>query len=479
MPKGLSELDVERAIALDNYVPGTAEEQKLVRKIDLTLLPMLWLMYVLAWIDRGNISNTYAAGMGKDLELSDDDYSMLVTIFFIGYLFLEVPSNLVLYKLRPSLYLAGIMLVWGAIVCTMSVAKDYSHMLVTRFFLGCIEAGLFPGCLYLLSCWYTKAELGKRFALFYTSGCVSPALGGIMAGSVIQGLDGRNGWPGWRWLFVLEGAITVGFSLVCYLLLVDYPATTTKFFSPEELKLAHVRILHSRGSNVEQDNDDRLTSLQSLLAVVTDMRVYPFVLLYMIDQTSVYITYFIPVVLRGMGYTSVSAQWMTVPIWASGAVLMVLASYTSDRYSAHRAHIIGCMLVCVVACVVCLTVRGNDQVRYAMLCFYIGGSFTAVSQILSWTSNTFSLPDSKRSVAIAFVNSCGILASFWGPRLWPSSQAPNYTMGFATVTAITAAAAVCAILMPWYFKLAPKEPVTKAERHLVARKRAREAAGTA
>ncbi|EFQ32661.1 hypothetical protein CGRA01v4_09417 [Colletotrichum graminicola] len=120
------------------------------------------------------------------------------------------------------------------------------------------------------------------------------------------------------------------------------------------------------------------------------MRIYPFAFLYVVDQTPAYLIYFIPVVLRNMGYTSVSAQWTTVPIWASGAVLMVLASYASDRYSAHRAHIIICMSVCMAACVVCLTGR-NDQVRYAMLCFYIGGIFAAVSQMSNWTTNTFSL----------------------------------------------------------------------------------------
>ena len=132
----------------------------------------------------------------------------------IGYTIFEVPSNLLLNKFRPSRYLNTIMAVWGVCVAAMSTCKTSKHFLIGRFFLGCIEAGLFPGALYLLTCWYKKEEvgelrnesssgailmssIGKRFALFYTSGTVSPALGGLMAGAIISGLDGVRGWPGW------------------------------------------------------------------------------------------------------------------------------------------------------------------------------------------------------------------------------------------------------------------------------------------
>lgn len=270
---------------------------------------------------------------------------------------------------------------------------------------------------------------------------------------------------------MIEGVITVGFSFIFVLVLIDYPSTTRKFFTPEELQLAQIRILSSREVNVAQNNDG-LTPLQAVAAVASDPRVYAFLILYMLDQTSASITYFVPVVLKSMGYSSVAAQWMTVPIWISGAVVMVIASFTSDYFQDRRRHIIGCMLTCFVSCIVCLTVT-NEKVRYAMLCFYIGGIFAAVSQILNWTSHTFSLPDQKRSVAIAFVNSFGNLSSLWGSRLWPSAQGPTYTMGFATIAGMTGVASILAFSMPYMFKLLPKEPATKAERDLLARQAAR------
>ncbi|KAH7024769.1 major facilitator superfamily domain-containing protein [Microdochium trichocladiopsis] len=458
--------EIEQAAALASYVPNTAAEKRLVRKLDFVLLPCLWWMYILAYVDRGNVANANAAGLSTDLKLSDDDYSLIVSIFFIGYTLLEVGSNLLLNKFRPSHYLTTIMAIWGACVAAMSTANSRGSFLVGRFFLGCIEAGLFPGALYLLTCWYKKDEIGKRFALFYTSGTVSPALGGIMAGSVISGLDGKMGWSGWRWLFLIEGVATVFFAIVFVFVLIDYPTNTTKFFSKEECQLAYVRILSDRQTSVQQ-NAARLTAWQSVWAVLADPRSYAFLTLYILNSTATSISYFVPVTLKTMGYTSVTAQWMTVPIWISGAVIMVILSTSSDHFRERRWHTVGCMLLAFVCSIVCLTTTAAAA-RYAMLCFYIGALYTGIAQILNWTSEAMALPDQKRSVALAFVNSWGNLSIIWGSRLWPSGESPGYKTGFTAVAVFTGFAAVLASVMPYLFSLLPKEPRTKAERDLIA-----------
>ncbi|CAI0650524.1 unnamed protein product, partial [Colletotrichum noveboracense] len=200
--------DGELAEALRNYVPGTQEEKALVRKIDFYLMPILWIMYILNYVDRTNIGNAKIAGMQKDLSLTDDGYAWVLSIFFFGYLICEVPSNMILSRSRPSLFLPGIMLVWGALSALMSVSKSYGALLGFRFVLGCIESGFFPGVLYLLSCWYTKAELGKRFAIFYTAAVLSGAFGGLLAGAITANLHDAHGIAGWRWLFIVEGVAT-------------------------------------------------------------------------------------------------------------------------------------------------------------------------------------------------------------------------------------------------------------------------------
>lgn len=175
-----------------------------------------------------------------------------------------------------------------------------------------------------------------------------------------------------------------------------------------------------------------------------------------------------------MGYTSVTAQWMTVPIWISGAIIMVILSASSDYFRNRRWHIIASMGIGIICAIVCVTVQ-DGTTRYAMLCFYIGGIYTAIAQILNWASEEMALPDQKRSVVLAFVNSFGNLSIIWGSRLWPSSQSPGYPTGFTAVASMAGAGAVMAFFMPYAFKLLPKEPMTKAERDLLARERARAA----
>ncbi|ENH64158.1 hypothetical protein FOC1_g10004434 [Fusarium oxysporum f. sp. cubense race 1] len=360
--------DEELTIALANYVPDTVQERRL--------------------------ANANAAGMSESLNMKDNDYSLLVYLFFVGYFLCEVPSNMIMNKCRPSIYLPTIVWVWGCIVIALSQAKNYKGFLAGRFFLGCIEAGLFPGAIYLLTCWYTKKEIGKRFCIFYTSGCIAPALGGIMAGAIVKGLEGVRGIPGWRWLFIVEGALTVFCGFGLYFLLPDYPRNA-RYFSPDQRRLAQIRILVDQQVSVGSTTR-RMTSWQAFKAVVTDGKTWFFLIAYSIIILGMSISYFVPTILKTMGYTKVTAQWMTVPIWITGA---------------------------------------SDQMR---------------------------------STAIAFVNSFGHLAIIYGSYLWPSTNAPQHLVGFATLTATCGFGCVVAIVAPWYFKLLPKEPVNKAERELGA-----------
>ncbi|KAL3291785.1 allantoate permease [Colletotrichum asianum] len=450
--------DEELAIALQNHVPDTAEEKRLVRKIDFVLLPCLWWMYVLAYLDRGNIANANAAGMSDDLQMVDNDYSLLVYLFFVGYFLCEVPSNMVMNKCRPSIYLPTIVWVWGCVVIGLSQTKSYNGFLAGRFFLGCIEAGLFPGATSpdLLvhkerdRCVSHPGNLeaiaynttGKRFCIFYTSGCIAPALGGIMAGAIIKGLEGTRGIPGWRWLLIIEGVLTVACGFELYFILPDYPQNA-RYFSSEERRLARIRILFDRQLSVHATTR-RMTSWEAFKAVVCDGKTWFFLVSYSIIILGMSISYFVPTILKAMGYTNVTAQWMTVPIWITGAVCQLALSWTSDKTQDRRWHSVGLFGLAAAACLLSALVKSaiaNESIPF---------------------------PDQKRSVAIAMVNSFGHLAIIYGTYLWPSTGAPQHLVGFSTLTATCGLGALLAIAAPWVFRLLPKQPVTKVEREIMA-----------
>jgi MFS family permease len=143
-----------------------------------------------------SIANAKVAGMMKDLHLSSDEYSLAIIIFFISYILFEIPSNLILSKTRPSLYLPAMMTLWGAVACCMAAVKNVQSLLALRFVLGLLEAGFPPGVSLLLSSWYKKGEQAKRFSIFYSAAVLSGAFGGIIAGAITGGLDGVHGIAG-------------------------------------------------------------------------------------------------------------------------------------------------------------------------------------------------------------------------------------------------------------------------------------------
>ena len=259
---------------------------------------------------------------------------------------------------------------------------------------------------------------------------------------------------GWRWLLLVEGVVTVVCGFILYFILPDWPHNS-RMLSPEQRVLAHVRMIHDRNQTVEPTPEETaLSPLQAFGAVLKDTRTWFFLILYMCNLLALTISYFIPTMLRGLGYSAINAQWMTVPIWACGAVFQLVWSWTSDKTQDRRWHNAALLSLAAVSSLVALIVRDNT-VKYVMMCFLIGGMYTTVPLILNWTSEALARPERKRSIAIAFVNSFGHVSYIYGSYLWPSSEGPRNLKGFATATACLGLGAVLAALLPVIFKYLP------------------------
>ncbi len=217
-------------------------EKSLVRKIDFRLIPMIIIMYIMNYLDRNNIAAARLGGLEEDLKLIGNQYQTAVSILFVGYVLMQIPSNLYLNKIgKPSAYLPTAMVIWGVISGATAGAQNFAGLASVRFFLGFIEAAYFPGCLYYLSCWYTRKELGFRTALLYSGSLISGAFSGLIAAGITGNLDGNLGLRAWRWLFIIEGAITVVIAAAAWFLLPDFPRTT-KWLTDNEKELAVWRL---------------------------------------------------------------------------------------------------------------------------------------------------------------------------------------------------------------------------------------------
>ncbi|KAI1953800.1 hypothetical protein LOZ57_000141 [Ophidiomyces ophidiicola] len=219
---------------------AAAAEAALVRKCDVRVVPILFVLFMLSFIDRINIGNARLQGLERDLGMQHRDYNVALFVFFIPYILLEVPSNLVLKRVAPSTWLSGIIAAWGVVTICQGVTSSFAGLVVCRFFLGVFEAGFVPGCVYLISMYYQRYELQKRLNFFFCASIIAGAVSGLLA-YAIAGLDGRAGYSGWRWIFIVEGAVTVAAAAASRFLIVDWPETAG-FLSDDERQLLAARL---------------------------------------------------------------------------------------------------------------------------------------------------------------------------------------------------------------------------------------------
>ncbi|KAH8426545.1 uncharacterized protein LDX57_004281 [Aspergillus melleus] len=413
------------------------EEKALVRKIDLYLLPMIWIMYLLSYMDRTNIGNAKISGMEDDLNLSSNEYSIALVVFFVGYVVFEVPSNLILSRSRPSLFLPGIMVVWGALTCVMAAVKDFKHLVVLRTLLGCIEAGFAPGVLLVLSNWYKRTEQSRRFGVYISAAILSGAFGGLLAAVITDGLEGAHGIRGWRWLFIVEGAATIGVGLVAMFILLDFPATS-RSLSERERYIAVAR-LASENVTAMTDDSERLTHWEAIVISVKDWRTWMFVVGYMVIVGSSTLSYFYPTLVQGLFNTSSTKQvnFLTVPIYAVAFICTAITAYYSDRIPLWRGLVITAWLSFSLACSVAVCLVYNFTARYVLLVLMAAGLWATNGGCLAYASSAFAgLRPEARGVSLALVNALGNLAQIYGSYLFPEKDAPNYIMGFAVISAM-------------------------------------------
>jgi MFS family permease len=269
--------DVESKMSKEHVADpiDPAVERRLLMKLDLCIYPILFVVYTLSFLDRINISNARIQNMANDIDISGNHFNialfvrpepevsgryallMVTQIYFIPYILLEVPSNIIIRKVRPSLYLGGLMFIWGIINMCMGFVQSFGALVGLRFLLGVFEAGVLPGIIYVTSMYYKRHEYQKRMSLLFCSTLVGGAFGGLLA-YAIGNLGGRDGYQAWRWIFIIEGAITAFISFISMFLIPDWPEQA-RFLSAEEKELVKRRIEADIGDMCGMDKLNRFS----------------------------------------------------------------------------------------------------------------------------------------------------------------------------------------------------------------------------
>ncbi|KAK5941613.1 hypothetical protein PMZ80_005561 [Knufia obscura] len=457
-----------------NWVNGTDEEKKLLRKLDWRILPCTWVLYFLGYLDRSNIGNAKTGGLEDDFNLSSNQYSIIVLVFFISYLVCEVPANMILTRVRPSVFLPGLGILWGTFAALMAATQNWSQLAGMRFLLGVAEAGFAPGCAFYLSTWYRKYELATRYALLYTSVPIAGAVSGLLAGVITEYMEGAGGIAGWRWLFILEGIASVVAACVIFFLMPDYPATSKRFLSEEEMLLACNRLAVDGIGMAQGAGQEQIPHWTAFKMTVRDWRVWAQCFLFVLVTGSQTMQYFIPTLVGSFGWTGSEGQYHTIPAYMAALVYVVACCWLADKYKTKWPFITG---LATVGCILFIAVTtSKDKVtQYVLTIFAFGTIYGCSPLVKTWVSDVIPQPAAKRAIAIALINSIGNASSIYSTWLWPKSDAPRYIPGFSTTTTWLGVLAIATVVFAWLFKKYPVVREDHAEvmaKHIRARREA-------
>ncbi|KAK9237053.1 major facilitator superfamily domain-containing protein [Lipomyces kononenkoae] len=417
-------------------------EKRLKLKIDIAILPAVILMYIMNYLDRNNIAAAKLGTMIEDLHLTSTQYSTCVSILFVGYISMQIPSNLILEKVgRPGLYLPSAMTIWGILSTLTCVVKSYQGLLVIRLLIGFAEAAFYPGVMFYLSCWYTKFEIAKRAAIFVVGSWLSGAFSGLIAYGVLTYLDGVHGLAAWRWLFLIEGVITIGIALTSMLVLPNLPATT-RWLSKEERLLAIVRMIEDVGTrdddaapNSELETVDVLpqskfrSAMVGFTMAVRDPKVLNFLQMMFCFATTAGINTVFPTIVNSLGFDRPKTLLLTAPPWLLVAITSVINSFHSDKTGERYWHMMWGPCLSLVGFVIGIsTTKTAPRYVAMMLLLQIYNSW---SLGFAWLSNSVPRPPIKRAAAVAAVNIGGNIPNIFVPYLFYSTASPNFYVGFA------------------------------------------------
>ncbi|PPQ74010.1 hypothetical protein CVT24_012617 [Panaeolus cyanescens] len=418
-------------------------EKKLLWKVDVRM-SILVLIYILNHIDRNNISAARLAGFERDLKLTGSQFPTLIAIYLVGYILMQVPSNMLLnYLKRPSYYLSGAMFIWGVISALTGITQNFVGALICRLTLGIVETAFFPGALLLMSRWYKRDELGFRTSIFFAGLLISIAFGNLMASGILDRMDGVLGHASWRWLFFIEGAITCAIAVLAAFIIPDFPEVNQRWLTPEEQAFAIARI------EAESKNDDPtkvVGEVEGFKQAIRDWKVWFLTLLYAVMFLSTTFVLYLPTLAATLGFNATISLVLCAPPSLLVTVTAWFHARHSDKSGERCYHIIVPTVIAVTGHIVVMATL-NRWARYFAF-FLIAQSPAAQICFLAWMSNSFPESSAKRAVAIGIASSISQVGGIAGSFIYPDSWGPGYRPSFG----INVAACVFIIILSLVYR---------------------------
>ncbi|EGP88612.1 uncharacterized protein MYCGRDRAFT_38718 [Zymoseptoria tritici IPO323] len=392
--------------------------------------------------------------MGESLnfESGGEDYNTAVSLLTVGYMIMQLPSNMLLTRVRPGIYLPATAIIWSAVSACTAAVPDVRTLWGVRFILGMTEAPLFPGAVYLLSCWYTRKEIALRIAILYSGLVLAQAMSGILAAGIFNGMEGVAGIMGWQWLFIIEALMSTVCGIAALFLLPDYPESKTgsqKWTMDEDcrrLAVARVeadRVTGSTGSGKVWDG---------IKLVMTDPKMYLFMFLNLTMTASYGFNFFFPILVQGLGIGNrIVSLLLTSPPYFLGAAVSFAIARDSDRIRERGYHIVGSLTASMIGFVITVATP-NTAARYAASFLYAPGSFSANALVYSWAVSSAGQTPEKRAAAGAIVNIVGHVGNIISPYFFRDDTRPEYPLAWILMLVFGALAMGLALSTKFFLK---------------------------
>ncbi|UNI16520.1 hypothetical protein JDV02_002948 [Purpureocillium takamizusanense] len=418
-------------------------EKTLLRKLDAKLLPAVGILYLLSFLDRSNVGNARIEGMVDDLHITGNEYLTGLTVYFIGYVLFEIPCNIILKRTSPRLWLPTLTIAWGVVATLLGIVQNLTGFLVGRFFLGVTESGLFPGVVFYFSMWYKRRERQYRISLFFSAASLAGAFGGILAYGIgkMAGVVWENGW---RWIFILEGIVTVLVAFAAYWFIENYPSTA-KFLTTQERSFIHARLA--------ADSDalhDETFAWRAVLDAVRDPSCWLYGLGFHTMSLPLYtLSLFLPTIIKNLGYTAAVAQLLTIPPYALAFVTTLTVAVYSEKLHRRAVFIAGSAAVAAVGYIILLAntnPTARPGVSYLGTFLAAAGIYPATALVLSWPAINVS-GQTKRATANAMQISIGNLGAVMGTQLYRANDGPRFVVGHSLALAYLVGNVVVVLLL--------------------------------
>ena len=388
-----------------------AIETAVLSRLTWRLLPFLFLLYIVAYLDRINVGFA-ALQMQEQLKFSDRMYGLGAGMFFAGYFLFQVPSNLALHRVGARRWIAMLMIIWGVISSSMATVETPRGFYVLRFLLGSAEAGFFPGMILYLKSWFPENARARAVALFMTAGPLSGVLGGPLSGALL-GLHHRGGLAGWQWLFLLEGLPAIVLGAVVYFQLADRPSNAA--WLREEQRAWLIRTLENEKiASFSDGSSDTLTIF--FTEVVLNTRIWLLAFIYFGLNTCSYgISLWLPTLIHSWSAAGSFFIGMVSAIpYLAAAVAMVLVGQHSDRTGERRWHV-ALMAFAGAAALFVAAYAGSLAVSVAAISVAMLSVYSMVGPF--WAMPTKFLQGTAAATGIALINSIGNMGGFFGPAV--------------------------------------------------------------